>query len=77
MIKISITNAKLGDKIPSLNLPTTICRADAPCKKGCYAKKGNWLFPNVQNSLNNNLISYFSTLVVRTAIFLFLYFNRI
>lgn len=57
-IKISITNAKMGDKIPSLNLPTTVCRADAPCKKGCYAKKGNWLFPNVQNSLNNNLQEY-------------------
>lgn len=54
-MKISITNSKLGDKIPSLNLPTTVCRADAPCKKGCYARKGNWLFKNVQTSLQNNL----------------------
>lgn len=54
-MKISISNSKLGDKIPSLNLPTTICRADAPCKKGCYAKKGNWLYKNVQASLQNNL----------------------
>lgn len=54
-MKISITNSKLGDKIPSLNLPTTVCRADAPCKKGCYAKKGNWLFPKVINSLQKNL----------------------
>ena len=54
-MKISITNSKLGDKIPSLNLPTTVCRADAPCKKGCYARKGNWLFPNVVNSLQQNL----------------------
>lgn len=54
-MKISITNSKLGDKIPSLNLPTTVCRADAPCKKGCYARKGNWLFPHVVNSLQQNL----------------------
>lgn len=53
---ISISNSKLGDKIPSLNLPAVkTCRADAPCKKGCYACKGTWLYPNVQNSLNNNL----------------------
>lgn len=52
---ISITNTKLGD-IPSLNLPPILtCRADAPCKKGCYALKGNWRFPNVKNSLANNL----------------------
>lgn len=54
-INISLTNSKLGDKIPSLNLPTSICRADAPCKKGCYANKGNWQFSNVQKCLNNNL----------------------
>ena len=54
-INISLTNSKLGDKIPSLNLPTSICRADAPCKKGCYANKGNWTFTNVQKCLNNNL----------------------
>ena len=55
MIKISLTNAKLGGTIPSLNLPTTTCRADAPCKHGCYAKKGNWLYKNVLESLENNL----------------------
>lgn len=55
-MKISITNSKLGDKIPSLNLPPIkTCRADAPCKKGCYALKGNWIFLNVKNSLQNNL----------------------
>lgn len=54
-MKISLTNSKLGDKIPSLNLPTTVCRADAPCKKGCYAMKGNWLFKNVVTSLQSNL----------------------
>ena len=55
MIKISLTNAKLGGTIPSLNLPTATCRADAPCKKGCYAKRGNWLYKNVIESLENNL----------------------
>lgn len=54
-MKISLTNSKLGDKIPSLNLPTTVCRANAPCKKGCYAMKGNWLFKNVVTSLQSNL----------------------
>lgn len=54
-MKISLTNSKLGGKIPSLNLPTTICRGDAPCKKECYANKGNWKYKNVQQSLQNNL----------------------
>lgn len=53
---ISLTNSKLGDKIPSLNLPALLtCRADAPCRKGCYACKGNWLFPKVKQSLKDNL----------------------
>ena len=26
--------------------------------KGCYACKGNWLFPNVKNSLESNLEAY-------------------
>lgn len=55
-MKISLTNSKLGDKIPSLNLPALItCRHDVPCRKGCYACKGNFLFPNVKESLLNNL----------------------
>jgi len=55
-ITISLNNSKLGDKIPSLNLPPIItCRADAPCKKDCYALKGNWCYPNVKESLKNNL----------------------
>lgn len=57
-IKISLTNSKLGGVIPSINLPTTVCRADAPCKKGCYAKKGTWLYENVIKSLQNNLKEY-------------------
>lgn len=56
---ISLTNAKLGAKIPSVNLPVAVCRADAPCKeKGCYAKKGHWLYDNVQKKLAKNLKSF-------------------
>lgn len=59
MVKISLTNAKLGGKIPSINLPAGLtCRADAPCQKGCYAKKGNWLYKNVKKSLEENLNTY-------------------
>lgn len=56
---ISLSNAKLGDKIPSFNLPAILtCRADAPCKKNCYACKGNWRFSNVQNALKGNLDAF-------------------
>ena len=55
-MKISITNSKLGGKIPQLNLPPIItCREDAPCKKLCYARKGNWLYDNVKKNHLNNL----------------------
>lgn len=55
-VTISLSNAKLGDKIPSLNLPPILtCRADAPCKKSCYALKGNWCYKNVKESLKHNL----------------------
>lgn len=59
LVKISHTNSKLGGLIPSVNLPAGLtCRADAPCQKGCYAKKGNWLYKNVQTSLNNNFEAF-------------------
>ena len=58
-IHISLTNAKLGGKIPSINLPAgKTCRADAPCQKGCYAKKGTFIYPNAKESLANNLLNY-------------------
>lgn len=61
MAKISLTNSKLGGYIPSVNLPAgTTCRADAPCQKGCYAKRGNWLYKNVKSSLENNLNEFIS-----------------
>lgn len=55
-MKISTTISKLGDKIPSFNLPPVItCRSDAPCKTGCYAVRGRYLYKNVQTSLFENL----------------------
>ena len=58
-MKISTTISKLGDKIPSFNLPPIItCRADAPCKYGCYAVKGRWNYENVKKSLIENLNEY-------------------
>ncbi len=55
-IRITTTNSKLGGFIPSINLPAALtCRADAPCKKGCYALKGNFLYKNVRESHQKNL----------------------
>lgn len=53
-VKITLTNSKLGI-IPQVNLPIISCRNDAPCKKGCYANKGTYLYSSVQKNLNNNL----------------------
>lgn len=37
---ISLNNSKLGDFIPSVNLPPVkTCRPDAPCKGLCYARR--------------------------------------
>ena len=74
--KVSNTNSKLGGQIYSINLPPVItCRSDAPCFKGCYACKGNWLFPNVKNSLQQNLDAYksnpdlfFESVAIQTAL---------
>lgn len=58
-IKISTTNSKLGFMIPSISLPPQhSCRPDAPCAKGCYGKKGNFLFSNVQQSHMVNFEEY-------------------
>lgn len=59
-ITISTANTKLGHQIPTVNLPAIkTCRHDAPCAQGnCYATKGRWLYPNVQQSLINNLARY-------------------
>ena len=56
MIKITTTNSKLGGFIPQINLPALVtCRKNAPCAKYCYARKGNFTFPNVKESIDNNL----------------------
>lgn len=58
---ISKTNTKLSGQIPSVNLPAIeTCRADAPCKHLCYARKGNFTFPNVKESHRNNLAHFIS-----------------
>ena len=74
--KVSNTNSKLGGQIYSINLPPVVtCRSDAPCFKGCYACKGNWLYPNVKNSLQHNLEAYksnpdlfFESVAIQTAL---------
>jgi len=57
MIKtiITTTNSKLGHQIPNINMPVSVCRADAPCKKGCYAKKGNYMYEKIQAGMRERL----------------------
>lgn len=56
---ISNSISKLGIGIGTVNLPAIeTCRADAPCKKGCYACKGNFLYPCVKTSLHRNLEAF-------------------
>ena len=60
-MKITMGNAKLGKFIPNLNQPAGItCRADAPCKKGCYACKGAFNYENVKESHRVNLNAFLS-----------------
>lgn len=60
-VRISTTNTKLGYQIPSISLlPQLSCRADAPCAKGCYGKKGNFLYKNVIESQTQNYNFYIS-----------------
>jgi len=58
-VNISTTNNKLGAQIPSISLPPQeSCRKDAPCAKGCYGKKGTFLYENVQKSHIHNYACY-------------------
>ena len=54
---ISLNNSKLGDKIPSLNLPPVkTCAAGVPCARGgCYGLKGNFTYPKVKQCMEENL----------------------
>jgi hypothetical protein len=57
--KISNSVSKLGFAIATVNLPSVVtCRKNAPCAKGCYALKGNFLYKNVKKSHNNNYKAY-------------------
>lgn len=57
-VTISKGNSKMG-LIYSVSLPPIItCRADAPCKKGCYALKGAFLYKNVSSAYLNNYELY-------------------
>lgn len=59
MVKISTSNSKMGYQIPSVSLaPEFSCRPDAPCAKGCYAKKGHFLYKNVQDARMHNYNEY-------------------
>lgn len=59
MAVVTFSNSKLGGAIPQINLPAGItCRCDAPCLKGCYALKGNFVFANVRKSHIDNLDLY-------------------
>ena len=57
--RVSNTVSKLGIGIGTVNLPAiTTCRCDAPCRKGCYACKGNFLYDNVKTSICKNYEAY-------------------
>ena len=75
-VSIGNNNSKLGQAIPNINLPAgTTCRPDAPCRKYCYACKGNFQFPSVRASMTNNYNAfcfnrelYFDDIAKRTAL---------
>lgn len=59
LVKVSISVSKLGATIPSINLPPIVtCRPDAPCRHGCYALRGNFIYKGVKNRLAENLAAY-------------------
>ena len=57
--RISNKVSKLGVGIGTLNLPAiTTCRTDAPCRSGCYACKGNFMYSAVKTGLQRNLDAF-------------------
>lgn len=54
MFIIKNSNRKLGKLIGNINMPTTTCRADAPCRKLCYGRRGHFLYSSVRNSIDKN-----------------------
>lgn len=60
--RLSKGNAKLGAYISGVNLPAGMtCRSDAPCRKGCYAMKGHFMFKSVNDSLQKNLEAFLNS----------------
>ena len=58
-MKITSGNTKLSVSIPSINLPAGItCRTDAPCFRACYAKRGHFMYKNIQKCYKENLDHY-------------------
>lgn len=56
---ISNSNTKLGTFIGSVNMPQGVtCPADAPCRKGCYATRGNFNYSNVKEGIYKNYLAY-------------------
>ena len=54
-VHISRGISKLGESIPSVNLPPLLtCRLDAPCTKKCYARKGRFSFGRIKDLLQRN-----------------------
>lgn len=54
-VTIGRRNTALG-AIPSVNLPAIVtCRQDAPCRRLCYACRGNFQFRNVRSAHSHNL----------------------
>ena len=52
-------NKKLGRQIFNINLPPVVtCNPKAPCFKGCYARKGHFLYSNVTKRQNENLFAF-------------------
>lgn len=58
-VKATNGNKKLGSAIFNINLPPVItCNPDAPCFRGCYARKGHFLYSNVTKRQNENLMAF-------------------
>ena len=56
---VSTKVSKLGENIACVNLPPeNTCRVNVPCKKKCYARKGNFCFSSVKNGIMKNYEAY-------------------
>ena len=63
MIKITLSNKKLGGTTPQISLPAGMtCRKNAPCAKGCYAKKKrDFTYNNVKESHKINISEFMAS----------------